>query len=88
MCVRGDLQPLINKNNYIVILAYKIFRVLITITTAFDYETKWIDAVNVTDHTAGPQKDYAREYQAALISCYSGIYVLARGPGRRHVIRP
>ena len=37
---------LTNKDNYIVILAYKIFRILITITAAFSYKTKQINTVN------------------------------------------
>ena len=42
LCVRGDLQPLINQDNY----AARTFRALMAITATFDLETWQTDAVN------------------------------------------
>ena len=47
ICVRGDLQPLTNKDNYIIILIYKTFRTLIIIAAVFNLEIKQLNAVNV-----------------------------------------
>jgi hypothetical protein len=46
ICVRGDLQPLTDEDNYAATLAHKTFRTLIAIAAAFDLETKQLDAVN------------------------------------------
>jgi hypothetical protein len=46
ICVRGDLQPLTDEDNYAATLAHKTFRALMAITAAFGYETKQMDAVN------------------------------------------
>ena len=46
ICVRGDLQPFTDEENYAATLAHKTFRALMAITAAFGYETKQMDAVN------------------------------------------
>src|SRR2546423_2508393 len=46
LCVRGDLQPLTNQDNYAATLAARTFRALMAIAAAFDLETWQADAVN------------------------------------------
>lgn len=45
LCVRGDLQPLTNRDNYAATLAARPFRAVMAITAAFDLETLQADAV-------------------------------------------
>jgi hypothetical protein len=45
-CVRGDLQPLSNKETYAATLAARTFRTLMAMTTAYDLEIYQLDAVN------------------------------------------
>jgi hypothetical protein len=46
ICVRGDLQPFNNQDNYAATLAAKVFRSLMAITAAFDLEAVQLDAIN------------------------------------------
>lgn len=46
ICVRGDLQPFSDQDNYAATLAAKVFRSLMAITARFDLEAVQLDAVN------------------------------------------
>ncbi|KAI0992165.1 hypothetical protein K3495_g16021, partial [Podosphaera aphanis] len=46
ICVRGDLQPETDEDNYASTLAFQVFRVLMAIVAYFDLETLQVDAVN------------------------------------------
>jgi hypothetical protein len=46
ICVRGDLQPFSNQDNYAATLAAKVFRSLMAITAIFDLEAIQLDAIN------------------------------------------
>ena len=46
ICVRGDLQPFNNQDNYAATLAAKVFRSLMAITAVFDLEAVQLDAIN------------------------------------------
>jgi hypothetical protein len=46
ICVRGDLQPVSNQDNYAATLAAKVFRSLMAITAIFDLEAIQLDAIN------------------------------------------
>jgi hypothetical protein len=46
LCVRDDLQPLTNQDNYAATLAARTFRALMATTAAFNLETWQADAVN------------------------------------------
>jgi hypothetical protein len=46
ICVRGDLQPFNNQDNYAATLAAKVFRSLMAITALFDLEAVQFDAIN------------------------------------------
>ncbi len=43
--IKGDLQY-IKQNTYVVILTVKIFKALMTVVVAFDFDTRQYDAVN------------------------------------------
>jgi hypothetical protein len=46
LCVRGDLQPPNNQDNYAATLAVRSFRAMMAIAAAFDLEAHQLDAVN------------------------------------------
>ena len=46
ICVRGDLQPRTDEDNYAATLAYQVFRLLMALVANFDLETIQVDAVN------------------------------------------
>ena len=46
ICVRGDLQPFSDNDNYAATLAAKVFRSLMAITTRFDLEAVQMDAIS------------------------------------------
>ena len=46
ICVRGDLQPKTEEDNYASTLAFQVFRLLLALVAFFDLETIQADAVN------------------------------------------
>jgi len=46
ICVRGDLQPFSDKDNYTATLVAKVFRALMAIVAYFDLEAVQIDVIS------------------------------------------
>ena len=56
--VRGDLQEMDTQDVYAVILAFKVFRSLMTFVAAFGLETRQLNAINVFLNAPNDEKIY------------------------------
>ena len=56
--MRRDLQEMNIQNVYAVILAFKIFRSLMTFVAAFGFETRQLNAINVFLNASNDEKIY------------------------------
>jgi hypothetical protein len=60
LCVRGDLQPLDDKETYAATLAGRSFRVLMAIAAKFQLEARQLDAVNAFTNSLLDEEVYIR----------------------------
>jgi hypothetical protein len=58
ICVRGDLQPLSEKEIYAVILAGRSFRMLIALAARWNLKIRQLDAVNAFPNSELDEKVY------------------------------
>lgn len=77
ICVRGDLQPEIDEENYASTLEFQVFRLLIALITLFDLETIQVDTVNVFCNS--PLDDEVYVYNPAGFSSNGKVLRLRKG---------
>lgn len=85
LCVRGDLQPLDEKETYAATLAGKTFRVLMAIAAKFDLEARQLDAVNAFTNSLLDEEifiSFPDGYQRPgwVIQLIRALYGLRRSP--------
>jgi hypothetical protein len=85
LCARGDLQETLT-NTYAATFAARIFRALMSITTAFDYDTRQWDAVNafansdINESTFVIPPEGWEGQKRVLLSLQKALYGLKQSP--------
>ncbi|KAI0996919.1 hypothetical protein K3495_g11263 [Podosphaera aphanis] len=85
ICVRGDLQPRTDEDNYASTLAFQVFRVLMALVAYFDLETLQVDAVNAFCNSPLDEEIYLYNppgfgHKGQILRLLRGLYGLRKSP--------
>ncbi|KAI0996051.1 hypothetical protein K3495_g12130 [Podosphaera aphanis] len=85
ICVRGDLQPRTDEDNYASTLAFQVFRVLMALVAYFDLETLQVDAVNAFCNSPLDEEIYLYNRpgfgrKGQILRLFRGLYGLRKSP--------
>jgi hypothetical protein len=85
LCVRGDLQPISQKETYAATLAGKSFRTLVAIAAKFDLEARQLDAVNAFTNSPIDEEVYVTfpegfQRPGWILKLLKALYGLRRSP--------
>lgn len=85
ICVRGDLQPKTDEDNYASTLAFQVFRVLMALVAYFDLETLQVDAVNAFCNSPLDEEIYLYNppgfgSKGQILRLLRGLYGLRKSP--------
>ncbi|KAI0991690.1 hypothetical protein K3495_g16497, partial [Podosphaera aphanis] len=85
ICVRGDLQPKTEEDNYASTLAFQVFRILMAIVAYFDLETLQVDAVNAFCNSPLDEEIYLHNppgfgCNGHVLRLLRGLYGLRKSP--------
>ena len=85
LCVRGDLQPPNEQENYAATLAVRTFRFLVSLINAFDLETAQYDAVNAFPNCDVDEEVYVQfppgfERKGSHLRLKKALYGLRQSP--------
>lgn len=85
ICVRGDLQPKTDEDNYAATLAFQVFRLLVALIAYFDLETIQVDAVNAFCNSPLDEELYIYNppgfnRSGCVLRLLRGLYGLRKSP--------